>query len=265
MTKKTLQLIKNNPVIIMSYVAYMVISLLFIFFLYPNNLGSDSYMRDGVLDYSLYLATMRNLLIALLLIFILSLLFLSGYCNMIKEAVLNGKTKLSHFVVGIKNYFPRVLLCMLLMLAIIILGAVLFGILSVAFTILASTTVSLSLFTLTLIIMLVTLLLVLIPSPFLVLWLPALFLENTGVIRSLSLGARAGAKSYWRLLLATLILILPQAVYSILNYNVITEGTIFSIGYFIMLGIMAVISLIYNTYIFMLYHEYSSRLVTIQR
>lgn len=265
MIKKTLQLIKNNPVIILFYAVYLVISILLLLFLYPKSFGVDTYMRDGIFDYSLYMVTMRNMLIALLLMFILSLFFISGYFNMIREAVFSGKTKIIFFIDGIKKYIGRVLLSVLLTIAIVILGTILLGILSIPFTILASTTGSVSLFAITLIIMLVTLILVLIPAPFFVLWLPAMFLEDTGVIRSLRLGAKAGAKNYPKLFLATLLLISPQTIYSILNYNLIAKGSLYSFGYFIMLGVMAVISLIYNISVFMLYHEYRTELITIQR
>ncbi len=211
------------------------------------------------------MVTMRNMLIALLLMFIFSLFFISGYSNMIREAVFSGKTKLLFFLNGIKHFFGRVLLSVLLMAAILMVGSVLLGLLSIPLTILVTANGFGSLYAMTLIIMLVTLILVMIPMPFLVLWLPALFLEDTGVIRSLRLGAKAGTKNYWKLFLVTLLIILPPAVYSILNYNVIMKGSLYSVEYCIMLGAMVILSLIYNIYTFVLYHEYRIGLITIQR
>jgi hypothetical protein len=265
MLKKTIQLIKSNPIIIIFYVVYLAISVLLMLALYPKSFSIDTYTKNGMFDYNLYLITMRNILIAVLLIFILSLFYISGYCNMLREAIFTGKTRASSFLTGIKMYFGRVFLFVLLTAAIVIVFSVLVGLLSIPFTIMAATSGTFSIYTMTMVIMLVTLVLVLIPTPFIVLWLPALFLEDTGVIRSLKLGAKAGVKNYWRLILTTLLLVLPQAVYSILNYNVMMKGTIFSAGYLVLLGVMAVIGLIYNTYLFMMYHEYRVSLITIQQ
>lgn len=265
MLKKTMQLIKSNPIIIIFYVVYLTISLLLMLSLYPKSFGVDTYTKNGMFDYSLYLVTMRNILIAVLLIFILSLFCISGYCNMLREAIFTGKTRASSFLTGIKKYFGRVFLFVLLTAAIVIVFSVLVGLLSIPFTIMAATSGTFSIYTMTIVIMLVTLVLVLILTPFIVLWLPALILEDTGVIRSLKLGAKAGVKNYWRLILTTLLLVLPQALYAILNYNVMMKGTIFSAGYLVLLGVMAVFGLIYNTYLFTMYHEYRVSLITIQQ
>ncbi|MDF2905930.1 MAG: hypothetical protein K0R34_1251 [Herbinix sp.] len=265
MLKKALQLLKKNPIIILCYAVFLAINILLIFFLYPKSFGADTYTKDGMLDYSLYMATMRNILIALLLVFIISLFYISGFYNMIREAVFSGKTRLYSFLDGIKKYLGRVILSVLLTAAIVIVGSILLGLLSIPFTIMAVSNGTGSLLVITLVIMLFTLLLVIIPTPFIVLWLPALFLEDTGVIRSLKLGAKAGARNYWRLLLASFILVLPQAIYSILNYNVMMRGSLFTAGYYGLLGIMAILSLVYNVYAFIIYHEYRNGLITIQQ
>jgi hypothetical protein len=265
MLKKTMQLIKSNPIIIIFYVVYLAISVLLMLALYPKSFGVDTYTKNGMFDYSLYLVTMRNILIAVFILFILSLFYISGFYNMLREAIFTGKTKASSFLSGIKIYFGRVFLSVLLTIVIVVVFSILLGILSIPFTIMAATTGNVSIYAMTMVIMLVTLVLVLVPAPFIVLWLPALFLEDTGVIRSLKLGVKAGAKNYGRLILATLVLVLPQAIYSILNYNVMMKGTIFSTGYFILLGVMAVLGLIYNNYLFVIYHEYRVRLITIQQ
>ncbi len=263
MLKKTLQLIKTNPLIVICYTIYLVFSILLIYFLYPKSFGVGTYTQGGVFDYSLYMVTMRNMLIAVALIFILSLFFISGYGGMTREAVLSGKTKLFYFLDGIKNYFGRVLLSALLTGAVVIVGSILLGLLSIPFTIMAVANGTNSIYIMTMVIMLVTLILVLIPTPFVALWLPAMFLEDTSIMRSLKFGAKAGAKNYFRLLIVSIILILPQVIYSILNYSHILRGTLFSVEYFILLGIMALTSMIYNIYLFIVYHEYKIGLITI--
>lgn len=265
MLKKTMQLMKNNPLIIVCYAIYLAVNILLIFLLYPKSFGMETYTQTGTFDYSLYMVTMRNMLIAVLLIFILSLFFIAGYGSMTREAVISGKTKLFYFLDGIKNYFGRVILSALLIAAFAIVSSIILGLLSLPFTIMAAVNDINSIYTITMVIMVVTLILILIPTPFVVLWFPAMFLEDTSVIRSLKLGAKAGAKNYLRLLIISFILILPQAIYSILSYNVIMRGTFYSAGYFTLLGIMAILSMIYNIYLFIVYHEYRIGLVTIQR
>ncbi len=263
MLKKAMQLIKSNPIIIIFYAVYLAINILLMLLLYPKSFGIDTYTQQGAFDYSLYLVTMRNLVIALLLIFGISLFYISGFSNMIKEAIFAGRTKASSFLTGIKLFFGRVVLFILLTIVFAVALSVLLGILSIPLTIIAATNGSL--YTMTLIIILVTLILVLIPAPFIALWLPALVLEDTGVIRALKLGAKAGVKNYWRLLFATLLLVLPQAVYSILSYNLMMKGTFYSTGYLILLGIMSIIGFIYNIYLFMVYHEYRIKRITFQQ
>ena len=265
MLKKTIQLIKGNPFIIMFYMIYLAITILFMVLIYPKSFGVGSYTQNGIFDYSLYLTTVRNMLIVLLLIFITSLFYISGFCNMIREAIFTGKTRASSFISGIKIYFGRVCLFVLLTIVIVIFYSVLVGMLSIPFTIMAATKGTISIYAMILVIMLATLILVLIPSPFIVLWLPALFLEDTGVILSLKLGAKAGVKNYGRLITSTFLLILPQTVYTILSYKLIMKGTFYSTGYYILLGVMAVFGLIYNVYLFVVYHEYRVRLITIQQ
>ncbi len=50
MIKKTLQLIKQNPIIILCYAAYQAINTLILLFLYPKSFGVDTYTKDGVFD-----------------------------------------------------------------------------------------------------------------------------------------------------------------------------------------------------------------------
>jgi hypothetical protein len=265
MLKKSIQLLKNNPVIILFYVLYLVVTLGLFAFLYPKSFGVETFSTNGMFDYSLYLIAIRNILVAIFLIFLISLFFISGYYNMLREAVFAGKTKVATFFDGIKIYFVRVLLSTLLMGVVTIVFSILLGILSVPFTMMAVSNGMDSLLLITSALTVVVMLLVLIPAPFVVLWYPALFLENTGVLKSLSLGARAGAKNYLRLLLITFLLMLPQMIYSISNYNLIMEDTLYSVGFYIMLGIMAVVAIIYNIYLFIVYHEYRLGLVTLQQ
>jgi hypothetical protein len=198
---------------------------------------------------------MGKILLAGFLMFVIGLFYLSGYGNVIRVAVVTGKASASSFLAGIKHFFVRVLLCVLLIVAIVIVGSVLLGLISIPFTILVVMSGNSSPMVFMIIVMVVTFLIVLIPTPFVILWLPALFLEDTKVIQSLKLGAKVGKKNYWRLMFATALLCFPQFIYMILNYDIASTGTILSPGYFIILVVMAILSMIYYVYLFVLFHE----------
>lgn len=261
MLKKTFQIIKSNPIIIILYAAYLALTVLIMLLLYPRSFGQETYMREGMIDFSLYMMVMGKILLAAFLMFIIGLFYISGYGNMLRVAVTTGKTSITSFLTGVKRFFVRVLLCALLIFAMVIIASVLLGVISIPFTIFAVLNGNSSTMIFVMIIMAVSLLLVLIPTPFVLLWIPAVFLEDTKVIQGLKLGAKAGAKNYWRLILATSLLCIPEVIYMILNYDIATTGTIFSLGYYIMLAVMAVLSMIYYVYLFMLYHEYRLKII----
>lgn len=265
MLRKTLQLIKENLLILMFYTFYLGINILVMLTLYPKSFGMDAYTRNGRFNYFLYMTTMRNILVSLLIIFALSLFYISGFNNLIREAIFSGKTRASSFLEGIRTYLGRVVLFMLLMVAIVTVISVFMGIISIPFTIMAASSGSFSSYGITRVIMVVTMILMILPTPFISLWLPSLFLEDTGVIQSLKLGAKAGVKNYGRLLLATLLLIAPQMVYSVLNISRMQNGPLYTPGYLILFGVTAVMGLIYNIYAFVIYHEYRIKPITIRQ
>jgi len=261
MLKKTFQIIKSNPIIILFYAAYLVITVLIMLLLYPRSIGQETYLQNGMFDFSLYMIIMGKILLAAFLMFVIGLFFVSGFGNMIRAAVISGKTQVSSFLTGIKLFFVRILLSVLLIFAIVLAASVLLGVISIPFTMIAVMNGVSSPITFVMIIMAITLLLILIPTPFVMLWLPAMFLENTKVFQGLKLGAKAGAKNYWRLILATTLLFIPEIIYMIFNYDIAATGRIFTLGYFILIAVMGILSLIFYVYIFELYHEYRLKMM----
>ena len=265
MLKKTLLIIKNNPAIYLIYGANMILSLVIILCLYPRNMNAITDTSEPEFALISYLMIMGKLLLSSLLIFIISLFIASGIGNVIREATFSGRTSFSAFFSGIKIYFVRVLLAMLLIAGMVLAFSILLGILTIPVTMLAAMNGSITPVAIMLIISIISIILVLIPIPFLLLWIPAMFLENTGVIHSLKLGARAGAKHYFRLFAGMFFLMIPAFIYFAAYYDEATSGQIFTVGYFLLMAVMTILSLIFYVYLFEVYHEYRIRQMDAQR
>lgn len=262
MLKRALLLLKRNPVIVLFYAGYMILDVLILLLLYPKDINQIMFDAEGLFSISAYLTGMGKLLLAIFLLFLLSLIFLSGFGNLVREAVFSGRTSSAAFRTGIKSYFVRILLMMLLIIAFAFGGSLLIGIITIPITILSVMGGASSAYSTTLIIMGITMLLLLIPMPFIILWLPAIFLEDTGVIQSLKGGAKAGRKNYWKLALSLILLYLPGVVYTVLNYEAVSKGRLMTMGYMLLLLVSSVMSLIYIAYIFMVYHYYKIGIIT---
>ncbi len=256
MLKKTLQIIKNNPAIYLIYGASMVINVVILILLYPNNMNTITDVSEPEFALVSYLMILGKLFLASLLIFIISLFFTSGIGNAVREATFSGRTSFSAFFPGIKIYFVRVLLAMLLITAMVFAASMLLGILTIPITMMTVMNGTTSPVALMLIISIVSVLLILIPMPFLLLWIPAMFLENTGVIHSLNLGAKAGTKNYIRLFVGILLLFIPEIIYFAFYYDEAASGHIFTVGYFLLMAVMMILSLVFYVYLFEVYHEY---------
>ena len=262
MLKRALQLLKRNPVIILIYAGYMLLSLLLMLLLYPKNIQQFMFDTQGMFSMSAYLSGLGKLFLAVILIFLSGLFFLSGFGNMLREAVFSGRTSGAAFLAGIRLYFVRILLMMLLMTGFAFGASLLIGIITVPITVMTIMSGTSSVYFTTMIIMGITLLLLLIPLPFLILWIPAIFLEDTGVIQGLKAGARAGSKNYWRLALSVLLLYLPMVIYTGFNYDAMSGGRLLTVGYIVLLFVSSVMSLIFTSYIFMVYHYYKINIIT---
>src|SRR5690554_937203 len=106
MLSKTLNILKNNPILILSYFAYIVIVLIVTSGALPNYFTED--------PVKILISTIIFTAFILLLC-VVGFLFTTGYGSMVSEAVKTGKTSLSSLFPGIKKYFVRILVATLLM------------------------------------------------------------------------------------------------------------------------------------------------------
>lgn len=251
MLTKAINLLKKNPVILLYYAAYLVLTYLIIFLLYPTDFVSFTELGYSF-DPREYLIMMAKMLIAIGLLSVLSLLFMSGYGYMVAEATVTGKTSSSSFGRGIKLFFVRTLLAMLLTFAIYMGFSILISMIIVPFAMI--TTISGNLWGIV-IIMILMMFIIIAAMPFLILWYPAIYVDNLGVIQALKMGLKAGVKHYWRLLLMLMIMFLPAVINAIINYKEMMEGNVFSPGYILILLISAIISVFVIPYVFVVFHE----------
>lgn len=251
MLAKAINLLKKNPVILLFYVGYLVLTYLIVFLLYPTDFGSFTELEYSF-DMREYLIMMAKMLIAIGLLSVLSLLFMSGYGYMVAEATVTGKTSSASFGKGIKLFFVRTLLAMLLTFAIYMGFSFLMSMIFIPFAMFTSISGNLwgiAIIT-TLMLMVVT-----VVMPFIILWYPAIYVDNLGVIQALKTGLKAGVKHYWRLLLMLLVMFLPAVINTIINYKEMMEGNMFSPGYILTMLLSAIISVVVIPYLFVVYHE----------
>lgn len=256
MIKKSIHILKNNSSLILLFVAYQVIAFSIMFLLYPSNFNEFMNTSTNAFNFIAYFTAMAKMLIAALLVGILGILFLSGYGNMLSEAVITGKTVMKSFLTGIQKYFVRTLLSALLMYAISMVVSILVGFImfAVIFSVIFSGSTNIT--GLSIVIILIITVIMTLPLPFILLWYPSIFIDNTGVIKGLKNGAKAGVKNYWKLLLLLFIMMAPIAGNMIFNMNEMTNGDIFTPATIVMYLIIAIISIVLFPILFLIYHDY---------
>lgn len=250
MIKKSIQLLRNNPVMILLYAGYMLFTLLIVFFLYPTNMNQFS--NPYTFDFGEYIMVMTKMMLASLLMGAGGLVFMSGYAGMLVEAMFTGKTSIASFVPCVKKYFVRILLAGLLLAAMAIGFSILLALITIPFTMMAVMSGNLGASLITVVVMVV---IAIAAVPFIIMWYPAIFIDNVGVTQGLKLGMKSGVKNYWKLLLGLFVVYLPIFAYTILNYNQMQTGEIYNIWYIIVCIVVAVIVVILLPAMYYLYHE----------
>lgn len=178
---------------------------------------------------------------------------MSGFGNMISETVINGETSAASFLPGLKKYFARVLLASLLLIAFCIGFSSALSIIIIPITVLCVINGSIN--SLNVIIVLIEVVAVTLVIPFILLWLPSIFIDNAGVIQGLKNGVKAGVKNYWKLVLVIWMIYIPSAVNIVINFNTIMDGDIFTLGYLVMYILTAIITIVVLPMIFIIYKE----------
>lgn len=261
MIKKSLTILKNNPVLILLYTAFLVVSLVIILLLYPKDMGM--YLNMDSFNLYSYLVMMVKMLYAIFLLYVLGFVFIVGYGSMLAEAVITGKTYVASFFSGLKKFFVRMLLAVLLYLAMAIGFSTICSTVSIPFIMIsamktASTvaydpTASMNL---SISITIVMLLLMIFLLPFALLWFPAIFTENTGVFQGLKSGARAGVKNYWKLLLILIVIYIPMVIYMYINFHKIMGGVVLTPGLLFVYLIEAIVMVVVFPILYLIYLKY---------
>lgn len=251
MISRAIDILKKNTVIIWFYLLSVAVTLVFMYF----------YMH---MDYSNYthpdqlFAALGQLMIAYLILGVFYLFFVSGYSKMLAEAVSEGTTSAGSFVQGIKSFTLRVFLLSLLTFIFAICYIIALGIIMIPIILLSSAfgigglgTASdiLSVFT-----SLFTCAISALVIPFIILWVPAVFIDNTGVIEGLRKGAKTAMKKYWFLVGLTLILSIPSLIDSVV-VNILKDSLFSSPLYWIMTIIILIIGPIISVIMFMVYND----------
>jgi len=199
------------------------------------------------------------------LIYGLSITFISGFGLMIKEAVITGKTSINSFLPGFKKYFVRILLMSLLLFAFAIGFSIVISIITIPIMIVQIANSGFenlqnlqNIKNMSLSITLVTTSLTIIAIPFMILWLPSIFIDDVKIIQGLKNGVKAGVKNYWRLLVYMIILYLPIIIYQIFSFDTLMKGVIFTPSYIAILILEACLSMVILPIFYMIYNEYKT-------
>jgi len=277
MIKKTLATIKNNPIIFVLMVVFMLLmAVLSIPVIsetnkmtanYSNiynfsNINPDIYRRDmSVVNIymqrmlEIRISCMKILLYSLVLLF-LQICFISGYGNMVEAAMKEGKASMKIFFYGIRKFLGKVLLSALLLAAIIIGFSVLVSLITIPLTIISVLSGSFTADnilagqkTMQIFISFIVILL----YPLLLLWLPAIFTDRKdGVIKCFKSGFTEGKRQYVQVLPASVLMMQPGILQYLLSDSL--YELIKSPYYLLIYPIQGIILSFVITYLFVLYH-----------
>lgn len=255
MVKRTLHLIRKNPIMIVPYAIFIGV-----------NLGLAQFIArlEEMALKPEQMATAANKAMGIwILIMVVSVLFTSGYGSMIGAAVKHGKCRFKDFFLGIDCFLGRMMFyfvlfsfmaaSFLLLIAVavfpILLAGSVGGIKNVGL-VSAFLTVG-------------TGLLGSLIYPSVMLWFPAIFIEDTGVTEGLKKGFVASRKCYWNLVVTTFVSILPSVIYTIasmvMNGSAVANSSSgLTIGYIIDIAASVIVSFFIFIYIFVVYYTINS-------
>ena len=257
MLKKSFQVLKNNPIIILFYGVYFVIMFLILFTLYPHDLSQFSTTNLEQFNFTEYIIMMIKMLTAAGLISVLGIVFFSGFGYMISEAVRTGKTSKNSLLQGIKKFILRTLVAALLLFTMTMGVSIIMSIITIPITMWQVFTGGYSSVQyLSILITAITAVITIFLIPFILLWFPSIFMDDTKVIQALKSGAKAGVKNYWKLVLTLLVIYLPTGLIMGFNYGSIVNGSIFTPCFLVMYLIDAIISIFIIVLLFVIYEEY---------
>lgn len=248
MLKKIVNLLKNNPMIIITYVALVLI------YSVPIAVITSKINTKNVSDMIIYIFYM---LLWIIILTILIIVLAPPFLNMLKEASIDGKTGFKSLLRGTRYIGKFILAALFFMVMFIPLSIMILILLAPVLAVLSSVAQNNTDMYLILSQAVYSFAMVFI-MPFLMLWLPALFFENYGVIDCLKCGIKKVKGNYWELVLAAIALMAPSYILTVCQ--LITNNQNFAVSYtspsfWIMLIINIIAALASLTFLFLLYAE----------
>lgn len=266
MLKKSLETLKKNPVIIITYLVVTVVLFLLAFLFLPevnkitdiSNEISKNQANPSAIDPK----QIADMLMAVLKLFLFGIIacvvgvfYMAGFGSMIAEAVSEGKTTLKGFFIGIKRNIKKTILSFLLLLAFSIGFGIIISLISIPFSLfsaLKNNYDTQAIYNSQRIMQALTSIIMIFAYPFVELWLPAIFMDGRdGVIASLKKGIKAGVKNYKLLVVVTAIMFLPSI--GLLVFIRDMNSAILSPAYIATYIYQAVVTPIVLVYLFKLY------------
>jgi hypothetical protein len=242
-----LKTLRRNPVLIPLYLLYILIIGAAAFFLIPHRIEQE--------DMLALLITVAIFLLFAFVSLLVGLVFLSGYGHMLAEAVTKGTTSIGSFPAGIAKFFVKLLLAVLLLFAIYIGFSIVLAMAVVPVSLILAMGRLTEISTVNVVNTLIISIAAVISIPFIVSWIPAIFIDGAGVVDGLKAALRAGVRNYGVLLLWTVILYAPSLAYTQFSMTSLNTGEIFTPWYFAVAAVTSVLSLIYLPALFELYHK----------
>lgn len=269
MLRKTFQLIKNNPNIIIFQVIYIVISFFSTLILYSV---SQSEISSSI-DYILYCV---KLLISFVLGLLLGIIFLSGFGHTLSETLISRESGITTFFVGNKKYFMKSMLSVLVLYII--------NVVSFAILLPTASQIILKIFVpygndevrkefYYIFIYIINIFIM----PFSILFLPAIYIDHYDILPGLIAGMKLAVRNYLKLVWvlsamyipviiniifikdAAMFVFTPLPIEYVFNSIDVMNGNVFSISFIIMYFIEGVIFLVSAPLFFVIYNESSSK------
>ncbi|MGI6113668.1 MAG: hypothetical protein ACOYEJ_06055 [Mahellales bacterium] len=282
--KRAYGLISSHPIILLPQIGNIVISI--IYSILTINQTND--LIIGAQDPLSMVTNLGNImvmsLIVPLVIGFMGLIIYAGTGNMIKSAINCNSVSIKDFGEGIKKYLGKIVLSTLLAMAVAILASLVIAVIGVLLlflgfgglnftdggqiypfgTLSTGGIIALVIFILAIIILAVVI------SVLISLWLPAIIMDNEGVISGFSKGFKAAKKNFWTILgIGALFTIIILAVVIGLNllYAAINRTALMDVPPFHYMNIISniitiILTTIFTVFLFLIYKDTSDKEAT---
>lgn len=273
--KKAYELINTHPVILVPQIGNLALNII-------CNVLIMNHATDFTLSVHSPLSmvtSLGSLVVITLVATLVGLIIYAGTGNMIKSAINNNQTSLKDFGTGVKKYLGKIILATLLIIAIMILAVLVICIPGVLLLVLSlwgdgfhgkghiypfntltiGSIIALAISVLAIIISVVVI------GVLTSLWMPAVIMDDEGVISGLSKGFKAAKKNFWTILgIGALYIIISWAVVIGLNllYGAVNRSTLLDIPAFhymdvISYAITIILTTVFTAFLFLVYKDTS--------